>query len=112
MSSREAAPFESIEEAQQYLALLLDVVRESKSDVEADIADSASNGSEARRAEAMRVVAYKLDRLGAHLKGSLLLLNDLRSLRRLLLNERSLEIAPKPKPATDPEIAEELSYGT
>lgn len=112
MSSREAAPFESIEEAQQYLALLLEVVRESKSDVDADIADSASNGSEARRAEAMRVVAYKLDRLGAHLKGSLLLLNDLRTLRRLLLNERAQETPPKPAPTADSDIAEELSYGT
>jgi hypothetical protein len=38
--------------------------------------------------EAIQLVAYKLDRLAWHIDGSRRILNDLRTLRRLLLGER------------------------
>lgn len=112
MPGNENAPFESIEEAQEYLLLLADAVLESKQDVEADIHGLSVNDSQARRAEAMRVVVYKLERLSAHLKSSLILLNDLRTLRRLLLNERS-QAEPRKKSAAAcvAETTEEFSYG-
>jgi hypothetical protein len=112
MPRNENTPFESIEEAQEYLLLLADAVLESKQDVESDITGLSVNDLQARRAEAMRVVAYKLERLSAHLKSSLLLLNDLRTLRRLLLNER-LHDAPKKNSAgvSVEETAGEFSYG-
>jgi len=112
MPRNENTPFESIEEAQEYLLLLAEAVLESKQEVEAEIAGLSVNDSQARRADGMRVVAYKLERLTAHLKGSLLLLNDLRTLRRLLLNERSQEKPRKnPLPCAE-DTTEEFSYGT
>jgi hypothetical protein len=44
--------------------------------------------------EALRLVAHKLNQLRQHLLASLRLLNDLRTLRRLLLNERQTASAP------------------
>jgi hypothetical protein len=41
-----------------------------------------------RRLEALQLVAYKLERLARHVDSSHRLLNDLRTLRRLLLGER------------------------
>jgi hypothetical protein len=41
-----------------------------------------------RRIEALQIVQFKLDKLEHHLKTSSRLLNDLRTLRRLLLEER------------------------
>jgi hypothetical protein len=39
--------------------------------------------------QALRIVEFKLDKLEQHLKTSSRLLNDLRTLRRLLLDERA-----------------------
>ena len=47
-----------------------------------------------RRLEALRLVSFKLDKLEQHVKSGRRLLNDLRTLRRLLLDERE-EPAPK-----------------
>jgi len=46
--------------------------------------------------EALRLVSFKLDKLEQHVKNSCRLLNDLRTLRRLLLDERGPS-APKKK---------------
>jgi hypothetical protein len=80
-------PFESIEGAQEYLELLCSAVLETMQDVEADV--RVQTGSEPqRRLEALRLVLYKLEHLEKHLKTSHRILNDLRTLRRLLLEER------------------------
>jgi hypothetical protein len=81
-------PFDSVENAQQYLRLLVEVIAEAKSEIEADLGAAALAKSE-RRAQALQVVQFKLDKLEQHLKTSSRLLNDLRTLRRLLLEERS-----------------------
>ena len=44
-----------------------------------------------RRVDAFRLVSLKLNQLRQHLLASLVLLNDLRTLRRLLLGERREE---------------------
>jgi hypothetical protein len=93
-------PFDTIENAQQYVQLLAEAIGEAKSDIEADLAAAAKTRSE-RRLEALRIVQFKLDRLEQHLKTSGRLLNDLRTLRRLLLDER-------PTPAGLEEDTEEL----
>jgi hypothetical protein len=41
-----------------------------------------------RRLEALQLVTYKLEQLSRHIDTSQRLLNDLRTLRRLLLGER------------------------
>ena len=88
MSSQPETPFDSIEGAREYVRLLLDSIREARSDLAADLA--AAEAKPDRRLEALRIVNYKLEKLDAHLQSSSRLLNDLRTLRRLLLDERAL----------------------
>ena len=79
-------PFDSVENAQAYIQLLLETLVEAKKDVAADAAAAKSARSE-RRLQALRLVEYKLHRLEHHLTVSVRMLNDLRRLRRLLLDE-------------------------
>ncbi len=85
MTSRTA--FDTIESAQEFLGLLREAVEEAKQTAETDTVEADSN--DGRRQDALRLVLYKLEKLEQHLKVSGRLLNDLRSLRRLLLEERS-----------------------
>lgn len=80
-------PFETIESAQEFLALLREAVDDARSNVGADMIAETNLGS-TRRLDALRLVSYKLEKLEQHLKASGRLLNDLRTLRRLLLDER------------------------
>ena len=82
----EDGPFENIESAHQYLGLLRDAVTDAQGHIDEDIASAGDHG--ARRLEALQLVAYKLSQLDHHLKSSRLILKDLRSLRRLLLEAR------------------------
>lgn len=75
--------FDTIESAQEFLGLLREAVDESKLTTESDIKQE-----EGRNLDALRIVLYKLEKLEQHLKASGRLLNDLRTLRRLLLEER------------------------
>lgn len=81
-------PFDSIEGAQEYLALLAQVLTEARQSTEADLA-SDIHAKAPRRLEAMRLALYKLEKLEQHIKISRRLLNDLRTLRRLLFEERA-----------------------
>ncbi len=83
--------FDSIESAQEFVDLLMQAIEEAKQDVDAQIADLSPSEAQ-RRIDALRLVAYKLDGLSAHMGGSRRLLNDLRTLRRLLLDERRSSI--------------------
>lgn len=86
--------FDTIESAQEFLLLLREAVEEAKETSEADILDAGLK--EARQLDAVRLVLYKLNTLEQHLKVSARLLNDLRTLRRLLLEERSDLNSPQP----------------
>jgi hypothetical protein len=90
-------PFDSVEGAQDYLRLLAEAVVEAKRDVEADLTSEAANSKFPRRVEALRLVVYNLEKLGQHLKASHRRLNDLRTLRRLLLEERAEPVEPGSK---------------
>ena len=92
MSAPLQTPFDSVENAHQYVRLLVEAIAEAKDEIEADLRE-ASSARSGRRVEALQVVQLKLDKLEQHLKASSRLLNDLRSLQRLLLDER-------PEPAT------------
>jgi hypothetical protein len=83
-----ASPFESIENSQEYVGLLAEVIQETRAAVEEEIRLATDDGAERRR-EALALVAYKLGQLQVHVNNSRRLLNDLRTLRRLLLAERS-----------------------
>ena len=81
------SPFASIESAQEFLGLLVEAVLDSKHTTENDLNKDA--GLESRRKDALRLVLYKLEKLEKQIASSRRLLNDLRTLRRLLLDERS-----------------------
>jgi hypothetical protein len=93
-------PFDSIENAHDYVRLLGEAIAEAKSEIEADLAEAAKARSE-RRLQALQIVQFKLDKLEQHLKTSSRLLNDLRSLRRLLLDERLEPATDSPKKDAD-----------
>jgi hypothetical protein len=76
--------FESIEEALEYLTLLTEVV----GDAQTEIRDAMRDTLTPRNLQALQLVAYKLSQLSQHMLVSRRLLNDLRTLRRLLHGER------------------------
>jgi hypothetical protein len=81
-------PFDSIESAQDYMKILaetiLDVMQDLKRDQQAALRDG-----EVRRAQAIGLAMFKLKMLSCHVHKSRRTLNDLRILRRLILNERA-----------------------
>jgi hypothetical protein len=82
-------PFASIEDAHEYLTLLAQTIFETKLEIETDV-QRESNGNLSRRTEALKLVHYTLTRLEFHMDRSRRVLNDLRTLRRLLFEERTL----------------------
>ena len=75
-------PFDTVENAHQYVRLLVEAIAEAKSEIAAEPAKSD------RQSQALQIVQFKLDKLEQHLQASSRLLNDLRTLRRLLFDER------------------------
>jgi uncharacterized membrane protein YccC len=94
LAQQNESPFESIEGAQEYLALLAQTLAEAKETAEADIIEHTKLNAE-RRVQAIQLALYKLEKLEQHIKVSRRLLNDLRTLRRLLLDERVEAATPK-----------------
>ena len=91
MSKRQPeTPFDNIEGSHEYVRLLSEAIAEALAEVEADVELASVSGAE-RRKQALQLVHFKLTRLQAHMVSSGRLLNDLRSLRRLLLEERTLD---------------------
>lgn len=93
--------FGSIEGAAEYLGQLLEAVNEAHRDLNAEALLAASTGAE-RREQAIQLATYKLSQLKNHLTTSRRLLNDLRTIRRLLFAERQIGApdrgAEKPAP--------------
>jgi hypothetical protein len=94
MPYKPETPFDSIEGAHEYVSLLVESVEEAREDIAAEIEEARGEPDATRRADALQVVAYKLDRLREHARSSRRILNDLRTLRRLLLDERHQSVAP------------------
>ena len=87
MACQSSAPFETIEAAKEYLDLLAEEIEVTQHVISSDI-QSAERSAAPRRADALRLVSYNLVKLASHVKVSRRLLNDLRSLRRLLHKEK------------------------
>jgi hypothetical protein len=81
-------PFDGIEGALEYIHLLADAIDEAQVSIRQDMAGLETADGSQRRLQAMRIVDYKLGQLRAHVGASSRILNDLRTLRRLLLGER------------------------
>jgi hypothetical protein len=85
-------PFDNIESSHEYVSLLAKAVEEALAEVDADIV-YASETEAGRRKEALQLVRFNLSKLSGHMTSSRRILNDLRTLRRLLLEERLMETA-------------------
>lgn len=69
--------------------MLADELSEARREIEEEITAAERDGAD-RRKQALLLVSYNLDKLNLHITSSRRILNDLRSLRRVLLAERSL----------------------
>jgi hypothetical protein len=83
-------PFDTIESTHEYMKLLDEVLEEVQATTEEELkrivlADTMVIG---RGVEAVHLLSYKLEQLRHHVKASSRILNDLRTMRRLLLGER------------------------
>jgi hypothetical protein len=87
MNYQAETPFDNIESALEYVSHLLEATREAQTQIQTEIV-RAGNPHLARRKQALQLVNYKLDKLSSHVGASRRILNDLRTLRRLLLEER------------------------
>jgi len=80
-------PFDSIESAQEFMNVLALTALDAIKDLSHD-RDQAQRDGEQRRAQAIDLAIFKLKMLGCFVHKSRRTLNDLRTLRRLILNER------------------------
>ncbi|TMG95064.1 MAG: hypothetical protein E6H72_01305 [Betaproteobacteria bacterium] len=87
LMAQQRTPFDSIEGTLEYIGLLRETIQTTKSDIQKEFVRANSERAE-RRLEALHLVTYKLEQLTRHIDTSQRLLNDLRTLRRLLLGER------------------------
>jgi hypothetical protein len=92
-------PFDTIEGSHEYVAMLAEALDEARREVEAEIAAAERDRAD-RRKEALLLVSYNLAKLNLHVTTSRRILNDLRSLRRLLLAERGLPAGEQDEVAT------------
>ena len=83
-------PFDTIESAQEFLGLFNAAIASTLADVRADL-ESAQ--ADSRRADALRLAIYKLEKLDHHISRSARMANDLRMIRRLLFEERTKQDA-------------------
>jgi hypothetical protein len=88
MAHEHDTPFDSIEGAYEYVSLLAEALEEANAAIREDTEVASRTKGAERRLEALRVVDYKLNQLRQHLVASRRILNDLRTLRRLLLKDR------------------------
>lgn len=80
-------PFDSIESAQCFMDVLAETILEVMKDLNRD-QQIAIQESHSRRVRAIELALFKLKTLNCHVHKSRRVLNDLRMIRRLILNER------------------------
>jgi len=105
MSHEIESTFDSIESAQEFVGLLAEAVAGAKQELEVDVKRESSLKFP-RRLQALRVALYNVEKLELHMSKSRRILNDLRTLRRLLFEERVATAAPeqaKPTLASTPQ---------
>ena len=80
-------PFDSIESAQCFMDVLAETIMEAMKDLNRDL-QVAVRENQTRRIRAVELAMFKLKTLNCHVHKSRRVLNDLRMIRRLILNER------------------------
>lgn len=91
-------PFDSIESAHDFMDVLADTVLEVAKDLNRDHKRALEDG-EIRRAAALELAMFKLKTLNCYVYKSRRVFNDLRTIRRLLLNERQAPERVRAAPA-------------
>jgi hypothetical protein len=83
-------PFDTIESTHEYLKLLDEVLEEVQATTEEELKRIvlADTMVISRGVEAIHLLSFKIEQLRHHIKASSRILNDLRTMRRLLLRER------------------------
>ncbi len=92
MVRHKQTPFENIEGALEYVGHLMEASQDAQKHIETEIS-RASKPQLARRKQALLLVKYKLTKLDFHIGTSKRILNDLRKLRRLILEERESRVS-------------------
>jgi hypothetical protein len=80
-------PFESIESAYEFMNVLAQTVLETVKELHGDYQIALRDGQN-RRARAIELALFKTKMLGCYVHKCRRNLNDLRTIRRLILNER------------------------
>ena len=88
MASEPKHPFDSIESAHEFVALLQTSMDEAVRDLQG-LLEAASTEQDERRAQALSLALYKINQLSVHMHKSRRILNDLRTIRILLFQERA-----------------------
>jgi hypothetical protein len=88
MSQKRENPFDSVESAREFISMFSEVIAEAKQEVEEHLQQEL-NAETSRSRDALRIAHYNLVKLESHMNSSGRILNDLRSLRRLLFGERA-----------------------
>jgi len=89
MKSQIDDPFGTLESAHDFVTLLTAAVSQSKAELQTDVDRESGNADLSRRIDALRIALYNVEKLEAHLSRSSRIINDLRTLRRLLFEERA-----------------------
>ena len=82
-----AGPFDSIEGAHEYIVLLEEAIAEAAKDLRGH-QEQAPAQNDTRQLHALNLAILKLDQLSLQMRKSKRNLNDLRTIRRLLFEER------------------------
>jgi hypothetical protein len=87
LSHEPETPFDSIEGSYQYVDMLAEAIDEARRDVEEEVVIAEKELAD-RRKQGLLLVSYNLAKLQGHITSSRRILNDLRTLRRVLMSER------------------------
>lgn len=87
MAYQSETPFDSIESSHEYVVMLAEAIAEAMAEIDLDMKLAESDRAD-RRKQALQLVSFNLSKLNSHINSSRRILNDLRTLRRLLLEER------------------------
>ena len=82
-----STPFDTIESAQDFVRVLAEAIAEAQQEMNVDL-ERELQFPPSRRSRALQIATYNLDKLEKQMLRSRRILNDLRSLRRLLFAER------------------------
>jgi hypothetical protein len=103
MKSQTDDPFGTIESAHDFVALLTAAISQAKEELQVDVDRESASPDLSRRIDALRVALYNVEKLEFHLNRSTRILNDLRTLRRLLFEERAVTSRAESRPVVSAE---------